>query len=356
MGQIVCIKAKSTADLDKLNAVLTKMDIKNDFTTTKHNIDWLRDINTNPESHQRHLKPKDRDMSMDELKQAFENYTEIGLLEFDVAFSRTDEETAQKYLEFIRKHKKDIEYLRGAAELIERYETSLEDKKVIISLNKVEPDPVKLPKDEQTTDDLQGGLFLCKSWGLQPFWVIFGKVDSPVFLKKRIYVDDMYNNLYKDKQGHAYLMLPLLPLNDLQLDFVEKVYSEAWDMGLREAYSFIIPVIYRLDMTNYFNVTKDYQKFYTPEELKERFVALMTQYQSTYGYNLPGGFIWSDVQKKFKPCGNNTTLMQSVCSILTCLVWAMGKDKAAELMSNMTKVKYLPFEFDVENLKETRIK
>jgi hypothetical protein len=352
MGQIVYIKAKDTVNLDELNTVLTKMGIKNDFTTTKHNIEWLKDINTNPESHQAHLKPKDRDLTMDELKRYFESYTEIGLLSFDVAFSRTDEETAQKYLEFIRAHKKNIEYLKGATELIERYETSLEDKKVIIMLNRVDPDPVELPKDQQTTDDLQGGLFLCKSWSTKPFWVIFGNVDSPVFLKRRIYEDDMYNNIYRDKQGYAYLMLPLLPLNDKQLDFVMKVYNEAWNMGLREDFNFIIPVIYGLDLTNYFKVAGDYKEFYTAEEIKERFNQLFKATERSFHYNYPGGFTWSDVSKRFKPCGNNTSLMLSKCSIMTCLLWAMGEKAAAELMTSMTGIKYLPFEFSINKLKE----
>ena len=229
MGQLVYIKAKSGSE-GILNAILTEMDIKNDFTTEQHNQDWLKDINENPKSPQRHLKPKDRNLTMDELKDMFESYTEIGLLDFDIAFNRTSDEDIQKYLEFIRIHRDNIEFLKGAEELIERYETTPKQRRVIILLNQIEPDPVKLPKSEQTTDELQGGILLCKSWSTKPFWVIFGNVDSPVFLKKRIYEDDIYNNLYRDKQGYAYLLLPLLPINDKQLDFVMKVYNEAWEM------------------------------------------------------------------------------------------------------------------------------
>ena len=96
MSQIVYIKAKSEVNLDELNKILARLEIKNDFTTDKHNHDWLRDINENPQSPQRHLKPADRDLKMNELHELFESYTEVGLMDFDVAFSRTDEETAQK--------------------------------------------------------------------------------------------------------------------------------------------------------------------------------------------------------------------------------------------------------------------
>ena len=350
MGQIVYIKAKDGINLDELNKVLTQMDIKNDFTTDKHNQDWLKDINTNPKSPQAHLKPVDRDLTMDELHQLFESYTEVGLLDFDVAFCRTDEATAQKYLEFISLHKEDIEYLRGAAELIERYETTLEQKRVIILLNRVEKDPVKLPKNEQTKDDLQGGILLCKSWSTKPFWVIYGKVESPVFMKKRIYEDDLYNNLYKDKQGYAYLLIPLIPIDNKQVEFAEKVYTACWNMGLRESFAFFIPYVYGLDLTNLNDVAKDFRDFYTREEILERFKKMFEYTCNNYKYNYPGGFCWSDNRKRFVCVGGyEVHTLMSKCSVMTALLRALEPKEAAELMSTMTGTKYLPFEFDMKN-------
>lgn len=351
MGQRVYIGAKREA-VEKLNIILIESEIKNSFITEQDTIDWLRDINTDKTSPQAHLKPKDRDLTLDELKKMFPPYTQVGLMSFDVAFSRTSEEEAQAYLNFITENKDDIDFLRGADELIERFETTAEHKKAIKQLNEVEPDPVMLPKDQRTKHDLQGGLFLCKSWSIKPFWVIFGNVDSPVFMKDRIYEDDLYNNLYKDNKGYAYLLVPLMPLNDKQLDFVMKVYNEMWDMGLREDFNFIIPVIYGLDLTNYFKVAGDYKQFYTPEEIRERFMQLFKYTADTFHYNYPGGFVWSDIKKRFKPCGNETSLMLTRCSVLTCLLWAMGEKAAAELMTQMTGTKYLPFEFDLKKLKD----
>lgn len=351
MGQLVYIKLKSEIDPEIINQILTTMDIQNEFITEGGTIEWLDDINKNPKSPQAHLKPQDRELTLEELKAILPRQTETGLMSFDVAFGRTEEVDAQKYLEFIRFYRDSIEYLRGADSMLEKYEVSAEHIKLIASLDKPEPEPVKLPKDQQTKKDLQGGLFLCKSWGLQPFWVIFGNVESPRFMKERIYEDDLYNNLYKDKKGYAYLLMPLMPFNGKQVEFVSKVYNEAWEMGLREDFNFIIPIIYGLDLVNYPSVAEAYKNFYSEEELIERFKNVYQYTTSTFQYNTPGGFVWSDVRKRFKPCGNQTTTMESRCSVMTSLVWAIGKKKAAELMTMYTGIKYSPFEFDIEKLK-----
>jgi len=348
MGQLVYIGAKKHA-VEKLNKVLDKMKIENAFTTEQDNISWLKDINENPGSPQAHLKPTDRDLTMEELLRLFPSLTEVGLMTFDVAFSRTSEEEAQKYLAFIKKYKNSIEYLKGAQELIERYETTAEDKKVIKLLNVKEKEPEKLPVEERTKKDLQGGHLLCKSWGLQPFWVIFGKVkdDRPVFMKDRQYKDDAYNSLYRDKKGYGYLLIPLLPLNNSQLEFVEKVYDDAWSMGLRECFTYFIPVVYGLDIVNIDKVAKDYKEFYTVEELKERFYSLMKTTSDIFPYNGPNGFVWRDLEKMFKPCGTSTPSIQiqTKCHVLTALLRALGPKISAEIMTKLTGKTYKEFEF-----------
>lgn len=350
MGQLVYIGAKKSA-IDKLNKALDKMNIENSFTTEEDNINWLKDINENPESPQAHLKPSGRDLTMEELLRTFTIFTEVGLLTFDVAYSRTSEEEAQKYLAFIRKYKNDLEYLKGAQELIERYETTAEDKKVIKLLNVKDKEPEKLPKEQQTTDDLQGGVWLCKSWGLQPFWIIYGKVDRPKFLKRKIYVDDIHNNLYKDKKGYAYLLVPLMPFGGNQLEFANKVYEEATEMGLRESNAFIIPIIYGMNLVNLNDVATHFREFYTVDEIKERFMQLMTATSATFNYGGTQGFIWSDTKKMFKPSGWSNSPTEQICgrcSVLTSLLRALDPKIAAEVMSKMMNKTYKAFEFEIK--------
>lgn len=233
--------------------------------------------------------------------------------------------------------------------MIERYDLDEKEIEAITKLNYVPPAPKKLPVEERTKKDLQGGLMLCKSWGLQPFWVIFGKTknDQPVFLKDRIYEDDSYNTLYRDDSGYAYLLLPLLPLNNSQLEFVEKVYNDAWSMGLRENFNLFIPFVYGLDIVNLNSVAKDYKENYTVEELRERFYFIFKATESMFPYNYVDGFVWRDDKLMFVPCGTKTPSMQvqARCHILTALLRALGPKISAEIMSTLMNKKYSEFEF-----------
>jgi hypothetical protein len=346
MGQLVIIrlKAKDDKSIIAVNKLAKKAGIKNSFNIEKDNIAWHEDINNNPQSPQKHLKP----ITLEQLKSMFTIWCEAGAMYFDVAFSRTSQSEAKKYAKFIVKHVDLIESIENGDELIGRYDLAEEEKKVINTLVLVKPEPKKLPKEEQTNDDLQGGIWLCKSWGTEPFWLIYGKVDSPRFLKRRIYEDDTYNNLYRDKQGCAYLMIPLMPFGGNQLEFANKVYDEAVEMGLRESNAFIIPIVYSMNLVNLNDVADHFRKFYTVEELRERFMSLMKATSDTFIYNGPQGFMWSDVKKMFVPCGwsnGPTEQISGRCSVLTSLLRALGPKISAEIMSTMMNKKYSEFEF-----------
>jgi hypothetical protein len=345
MGQRVTIrlKAKDDKSITAVNKMLKKAGIKNSFTTEQENIDWVNDINTNPDSPQKHLKP----ITLEEIKKVLSIWCEVGALSLDVAFSRTSQEEAKKYAEFILKNKDSIEGIQGGKDLVQRYDLTREEQDCIFMLTTKDPELKKLPKEEQTRHDLQGGLFLCKSFSPSPFWVIFGKVERPTFLKDRIYEDDLMNNIYRDKKGYAYLMIPLLPLNNKQVEFVSEVYDSAAEIGLRENFNFIVPLVYGLDLTNYAAVVDDYRNTYTVEELKDRFYKVMEATQDIYPYNGPNGFVWRDNKNQFSPCGTNspTVQLQARCSLMTCLVRALPAEIAAETMSTLTGCKYLAFEF-----------
>lgn len=348
MGQRVYIKAK-TKEIGSLNILLAKAKIKNSFVTEKDTIDWLNDINTNPKAYQRHLKPADRDLTVEELKSFFPYDTEVGLLSFDVAFSRTTDKEAAKYAKFIEENEVALEHVIGGDSFLDKFNLTANQIKIFAALDKPEPEPEVLPKEEQTHPNLQGGLYLCRSFSPDPFWLVFGNVTSPVFLKVRKYKEDIYNNIYRDKKGYAYLMIPLLPLfhsGDKQVEFVSKVFDAAFQMGLRENFNFIIPIIYGLDLTSYEDAARDYMEHYSIEELKERFYKLFEYTSSVYQYNYPQGFVWSDDKKKFVPIGGEgTSQIRSRCSVLTVLLWAMGGQAAAELMTKLTGRKHLVFEF-----------
>lgn len=343
MGQLVYIKAKPGTEED-LNKKLKKAAIKNAFITDQMNQNWLDDINTNPEEN-KHIKPSDKDLTMDELKDIFPSWTEVGLLSFDVAYGRTSDKEAAKYAAFIEANTDSLECVRGGDEFIKRYDLTPAQNKIITELEMPEPEPEKLPVDEQVKPDLQSGLFLCKSWSPTPFWVVFGNVERPTFLKTRIYRDELYNNIYRDKKGYAYLLLPLMPINNRQVEFVTEVYNQAYEMGLRESFNFIIPLVYGLDLVNINEVATDYLETYTPEEIKERFKTVFQMTSSIYPYNGSHGFTWRDDKKRFVPTGGKSMQINTRCSILTALARAIGGKYAAVITSELTGSRYVEFEF-----------
>jgi len=207
-----------------------------------------------------------------------------------------------------------------------------------------EIDLKKLPVDEQRINSLQGGLFLCKSFSPDPFWIIFGKVDNPSFLKDKIYENDMYNYLYRDKKGYGYLMIPTLPINDKQMEFLSKVYDYAFKHGLRENFNFIIPLLYGLDLINYNDIVEDYKEWYTQEELQDRFKRVLIQTINIYQYNTYDSFVWRDRDKMFKPINKDNYPVRTKCSILTCLLRSIDPEIAANIMSEVLGQKYLKFE------------
>ena len=202
--------------------------------------------------------------------------------------------------------------------------------------------------EEQTKPDLQSGLFFCKSWGFEPFWVVFGNVERPCFLKEKKYKDDLMNNIYRDKKGLTYLMIPLLPLNNRQIEFVQEVYEHAYNLGLRENYNFIIPLVYGLDLVNLNEVSQNYKETYTPEELQDRFKRVFQMTNSMYPYDGSYGFIWRDDKKRFVPTGGEKSMqINTQCSILTALARAIGGKYAAVLTSELTGGRYVEFEFKI---------
>lgn len=346
MGQLVIIYAKKDADLAKLNKALWDANIDNSFITEGDNAAWLEDINTNPDAPQRHLKPANRDLTMEELIRTFGVFATVGAMSFDVAFSRTSDKEANKYAAFIKKHIKQLEAIKGGDELIQRYQISNNEVKAIKTITIEDPEPELLPVEEQSNPDLQSGLYLCKSWSDTPFWVVFGNVERPSFLKVKKYKDDVYNNLYKDKKGYAYMLIPLLPLNNRQIEFVQEVYEHACSLGLRENFNFIIPLVYGLDLVNLNEVADNYKETYTREELQARFKTVFSMTSSIYPYNNINGFVWRDDKKKFVPTGGEGTMMiRTRCSVLTALARAIGGKYSAVIMSEMTGNRYVEFEF-----------
>jgi len=326
MGQLVFIKLKTEEDseIQKVNAILKDMGIETDFTMEKHNIDWLNDINTNVKSHQRHLKPDDRDLELQELKDMFNHWTEVGLFQVDVAFGRTSEEQMQLIAKFIEENIDKIKYVQSGDELGNRAEITEKQKVIIKGLEKKKQSPKKLPIEQRTNTDLQSGVLLCKGWGAgdNKFWVAFGNVDEPKFMKNRIYVDDLYNDLYKTKDGRAVMLIPLMPLSgsvEGDSKFLLDVYNRACEIGLVENPCYFLPMVYKTAFNEWGDIVEQFVKDYTFEELQERFKATFKTINMVYkfdGFSVASFRFW-DKEIKFKKTS------EKVCGQVDVLTWLL---------------------------------
>lgn len=346
MGQLIQIFLKTNDDkeIEAINKVVKKLKIKNHFITEKMNIEWVDDINNNPNSEQKHLKPT----TLDELKETFSMFTKVGCMDFDVAFDRTSQKEAEKYANFILQYKDHIEYISNGMELIKKYSLSIEQVECIKTLLEIVEEPELLPINERTKE-INGGILLCKSWGLEPFWVIYGNVDKPTYMINKKYKNDMYNSLYKDKLGYGYMLIPLLPLGNKSLEFAYEVYEQACEIGLRENPNYFLSIVYGLDLVNYNSVIEDYKQWYNQDEIIDRFEKTYQIVTSVYPYQAPIGIIWNDRTKRFERWGfggNPTSKHLAYCSVLTCLVRAIdNKQTCADILTQCTGKRYLKFEF-----------
>lgn len=279
------IKLKEAVSIKKMNELLEGMSLPQRFNTEEDTLEWLEDINNNPNSPQKHLKPQDRNLSIDELKSMFKVWTENGLMDVDIHFGRTPLDEMQGLANFIVQNKENIEYITEGELLIERgeLEENIDVVPVLIFLEKEKEEIKLLPKEViEKQRELQGGLLLCKGWGNEPFWLIFGSTPEKNydvrFLKEKKYVDPGYNGLYKDDNGRAYM---LMPLNDFSPDFFETVYANAYEIGLREHPSYIAVMVYGYALSDFKLVAESLTEMYSVDELEERFKKAIERINST---------------------------------------------------------------------------
>lgn len=238
-------------------------------------------------------KDENYTLTVDDYLDRFYLRDDVNAICFDCHFNRTPIGDMKLLAAFCQLKASCISHIEGSDIWIERGELTEAQKKLITSKTKEKPGPELLPIEEQSTPDIQGGILLCKSWGIQPFWVIMGKVELPTFLKEKKYKDDLYNSLHKDINGYAFLMLPLLKLG-YQGDQRWEIFEAAWERGLREHPSFFLPFIYNATYTTknaQDDNAKELANFYTLEELLERLGKVMADVSYRTSFFLSNGAV-----------------------------------------------------------------
>jgi hypothetical protein len=314
------IQLKKTSDADALNAILKALGLEYIFNSAKTNQQWVDNINTDKTL--AHLKPENGEMTTEGLKEMFPAWTKERELTADTSFGRMEVEEAQALAKFVAENKEAIRFIKNADDLIETAE--LEDKEIIQALEDLNKKPLpklRLPEDMQTKP-INGGVACVKSWGLKPFWVLFGAVESPVFMKKKEFVNDKYNSLYRDEEGLGYL---LVPLYDFSEGFAERVVQEAQDMGMREHPNYFISAVYTntFEIQDVESVGTAFADAYTKEELIERLTFQFNRIIGTHGLKGQNGISYNGTKRiyKFK---SNSGHQKAEVAFLNSLVFALS--------------------------------
>lgn len=343
MGGFTTIRLKETSQdsITKANAILDKMKVAKQYRFYSEN-----DVILKYEYYKKGDGNYPEDLFPTGKINSYEDFTKywstealgetfvpkFGTLTFDCYYGRTSQTTINKLSRFVYNNRNLIGEVDGSyTTFVDKCDLPTKKKDILIKME--EPfEPEMLPEKEQYRPNLQSGQWLCKSWSNTPFWVIYGNVKSPRFLKEKIYVNDIYNNHYKDKKGYAYLLMPLMPL-DAGDDWFGDLIDRMLSMGMREHPHFILPILYGVSCSNPNEIAENFKEYYTQEEIKERFELLYNNMVSDYGYNQVHGFVWSQKDSKFVPCGSKTSTIMSKCELLTMLLDASNANEFSDLLN-----------------------
>ena len=281
-----------------------------------------------------HLFPYDEIKSYEDFRKIWTGMGEaivppIGSLTFDCYFDRTSKSAMYKIAQYLYNNMGQISEVSGSfSTFIERSGISQKRKYALHELEdslRSKDEPEKLPEEDQYIPKIQTGHFLCKSFSIDPFWIAFGSVDEPTFLKKKIYVNDAYNELHKDENGYAFMLMPQMPLG-IGMEWFEKVINKALDLGLREHPLFILSLLYGATSNNEENYIKELKEWYTADEMIDRFKRIYRELDASYGYRTTIGFQWDEDEERFRPVSRGSALkkLHAHCQILTALKKASG--------------------------------
>lgn len=282
MSNTVRFQFSKTMPDSKLHAInnLLRERVSSDgeylIRTEEDNIKWLDDINTNPSSHQKHLKPKNRGLTMGEFKEMLSWLTVENSLDVEANVNRTKSSDAfiilsvlhdpenRAYIESISANGQDLIDLAGdraSDDWKERFKAFKEFIEV--------PEAPELTPASERREALTSGVALLNYWSPAPHdkvWVVFGNVDHPQFMKDDKYLDISYNGLYHDKEGRAYILIPLITMDHRASGQIETIYKGLLDIGVQVDFRVFAVTVYQSTLTDYKQVISDSKDYILSEE------------------------------------------------------------------------------------------
>ena len=285
MGSEFSMQLRGDADADVEMEKLQKHYKDGFFVSDKFLDEWAENLNKDLTIMSHLERPFDRE----KLRMYFPAWTHHG--RFDLGLSCMTKKDKRAIKKYVIENYDKIAWMRNGGGLLEGTNPSKKDEVLFQKFEKVDEPPEKLPADKQVVHKLEGVL-PCRTWGLKESWVAYGKVKEPVYLKDRIYVDDIYNNLSQDGEGRATLLIPLRPMHEPS-EWAFKVVDQMWEMGIREHPYYLASKLYHavaLDIKeNQETVAEAYADFYKEEELYTRMLREL-QWAHTITFRKP--YIW----------------------------------------------------------------
>ena len=185
------------------------------------------------------------------------------------------------------------------------------------------------------TKDIQSGQMLCKSFSPNPFWVLFGKVETPKFLLNE------ENRIHRDKRGYGFLLIPTMKIETEKcfgnLDSNEFV-EQCWRMGLREHPNFFLATIYKLvlksESANTLNkIAEEFKELYTEDEILIRLWSTHLALESNISHR------WHLDRKicRFECSDKDDVNILSKIQVLNILLTALNINKESDFFKLLSK-------------------
>lgn len=217
------------------------------FITDDDTQDWLDDINRNPKSPQRHLKPKGRQLKLDELKAMFPLWCVSGLSHVDIGFRRTSEDTMQRYLAFVQSHRDLIHESSGVREMVERSGAEDQFADVLFLDSHSDHACYELPDDQQEPVAFDG---ICTVRGMDEaeYVVAYGQVDGARFKKRRTHIHPDNDPIHVNEKGQPVLLIQSIGIGEHSNENVEYAYDRASELGMREDFRYFAAAVYKMQL------------------------------------------------------------------------------------------------------------
>ena len=231
MGGLVLIHCRDESLIEAVKAdPLLAQEIG--WQTESDVLAWLNEINNDPKSPQRHLKPAGRYLDLAELQRRI-SVARFPFVCFDCYFQRTSEAAMRRMLELALEYVETINEIEGSyRDWWERcgIEDTAENRRTFFPVSRkcarrLWPRLAPLRK-RQARPEHYSRAYPARHYPDREVRVVFANVDRCKFVRDNEFYDYYDNPPMKDAQGNRYMLVPLVPLGPGGERVANHIYGE----------------------------------------------------------------------------------------------------------------------------------